>query len=264
MEQLEKDIKVKTMLNYVYKNPHMSFYDTVGNQTKPYTVYQDDIHRDELGRWAIYLTVELVKQVEKYKFFALSKYGISIDSVDLVYDFILNDDQYYHRCLPEEWTEEDTIKFLDAYCVDQRRKAESIFLKHDILTGGKEVYLSKGLDSEKYNPVSIKSNYDLLFDKADQRKKQFVDTVLIQFGFIDTEGNSLLSDRRKGEIRGLIKALQETKLIPYKSQIKLQQAFFEKIGVKFYSRLTNDSAQSEDIYKEVKQYYNDNYKTYLA
>ena len=75
---------------------------------------------------------------------------------------------------------------------------------------------------------------------------------------ITLHGKSIIGERRKGAVRGMVEALKENRILPDKSLELLCKIIGEKIGLQINSKL-DFSNISEKYKKETSKYIAENY-----
>ena len=90
-----------------------------------------------------------------------------------------------------------------------------------------------------------------------QENKMQYTLELLEDLSITSNGKSILSQRRKGAIRGIIIALRNENILPYLSIETLTKIIGEKIGLEINSKL-DSSVISDEFEKKTKKYIKDN------
>lgn len=95
------------------------------------------------------------------------------------------------------------------------------------------------------------------FDELPNEKKDFILQMLEDLS-ITQNNESLLSERKKGSIRGIVEALRNENILPQLSIEKLCLIIAEKIGLQLKSKL-DFSETSENYRKKTENYIRNNY-----
>lgn len=95
------------------------------------------------------------------------------------------------------------------------------------------------------------------FDELPNEKKDFILQMLEDLS-ITQNNKSLLSERKKGSIRGIVEALRNENILPQLSIEKLCLIIAEKIGLQLKSKL-DFSETSENYRKKTENYIRNNY-----
>lgn len=107
--------------------------------------------------------------------------------------------------------------------------------------------------SKPSNSIDVFS--DLNFDSYITESKQLYILRMLEDLSITVNGNSILSNRKKSAIRGIVEALIDTGLVPNLSLEKHYKILGDKIGLKIHSKLDTSSISS-DMKKKAIQYIN--------
>lgn len=101
---------------------------------------------------------------------------------------------------------------------------------------------------------SIEHNFETIL--SDQVKRQYVLNLLEDLSII-SNGQSILSTRKKGALRGVVEALREDNILPQLGIDKLCKIIANQIGLELKSKL-DFSDISKKFQKEAKQYIKNN------
>jgi hypothetical protein len=100
----------------------------------------------------------------------------------------------------------------------------------------------------------IESKDEKLIDVIDNAKLSYILKMLEELA-ITNNGKSILSERRKGAIRGIVESLRENSILPNINLDKLCKLIADEIGLKLTSKL-DFSSTSNDYNKKANEYIN--------
>jgi hypothetical protein len=123
------------------------------------------------------------------------------------------------------------------------------FLNKHLHNGNKVLEQNQNIKKDKSNHNSFETFVSL--------EKQTYILQLLENLSITTNGKSILSERKKSAIRGVIEALIEKGIAPNLSYESLYKIFGNKIGLEIKTKL-DASSTSEDMKTKTLQYIKDN------
>ncbi|WP_299066118.1 hypothetical protein [uncultured Polaribacter sp.] len=172
-----------------------------------------------------------------------------------------------------QFLEDDYITNKTKYEFDLKKKTHKLkqeSLLREFSKGEKEYMktIKKWLDNEKsflkeIQPSikqlpaiknNVKHNFETIL--SDQVKRQYVFDLLENLSII-SNGQSILSTRKKGALRGVVEALREANILPHLGIDKLCTIIAKEIGLELRSKL-DYSDISKKFQKDAKQYIKDN------
>jgi hypothetical protein len=145
----------------------------------------------------------------------------------------------------------------------------SFFIKYIKTLEDSLKYIKRNEDLGQHNHNSIDSSkanndarainsLDLFSDViTSEIKREYIYNILEYFGAINSERKSMLTQRKKGVLRGVIEALREENILPQMSLEKLCNIIAHQINLELKSKL-DWSNTSDDYHKKAKEYIKDN------
>ncbi|MFN4152265.1 MAG: hypothetical protein ACK4IX_15090, partial [Candidatus Sericytochromatia bacterium] len=142
---------------------------------------------------------------------------------------------------------DDDFKYSNLF--KQFLEVESEFLKETIILNNFEL-------PQVAQPRLLENKSETLNDIIDSSKLDYILKMLEDLS-ITNNGKSILSERRKGAIRGIVESLKENSILPNINLDKLCKLIAAKIQLELNSKL-DFSTTSNDYYKKASEYIKSN------
>ena len=154
---------------------------------------------------------------------------------------------------PENFDIHHKDTYFDAQLLLNYKKFLSDFLRLAVKSTSDTTTISTAPKENKPNPKpQIQDNAVII----QENKMQYIMKLLEDLS-ITSNGISIISQRRKGAIRGIVIALREENILPYLNIEILSKTIAEKISLEINSKL-DSSDISDDFEKKTKKYIKDN------